>query len=201
MALRVTDIAPVVQPVSGIDQVTGYQLKLEGVENPIPVSADGQVPVVFTMKEMGIDYPVVLSDQPINKFFKVPNPNFEPPEFGYPGAGGMGGNLGGPSSMGGPSGAMLGMPGTGLGSSLTRGGGANASTADGEKKEGESETPLEPPFLTVPRYDFTFQFVWTEKLLTERLEQQSADWEQQKQGVTAPPANEGDLAANSRGGA
>ena len=70
----------------------------------------------------------------------------------------------------------------GAGSSLTRG--RRRERVHGRRRErSENETPLEPPFLTVPRYDFTFQFVWTEKLLTERLEQQAADWEQQKQGA------------------
>ena len=55
-----------VDPDSGANKVTGYDLTLQGVEAPITVPAKGLVPVVFTMKEMGIDYPVVyqgFSDQ------------------------------------------------------------------------------------------------------------------------------------------
>ena len=86
MPLHVTAIAPVVQPVDGMRPSHRLSAAAGRCRDAHPRIRRRQVPVVFTMKEMGIDFPVVLSDQPINKIFKVPNPNYEPPEFGYPGA-------------------------------------------------------------------------------------------------------------------
>ena len=228
VALHVTALTPVLQPDpnTGVDRISAYQMTLEGVESPMIVPVDGRVPVVFTMKEMGIDYPVVVVDSKINPMSRVPNPNFTPPETGYPGGSGgtgaagrlggmMGGGVGGaggagmlgPPGVGGAGGAgMLGPPGAGGaggagllgppgagGSYPPRGGGSAA----GKK---EDEEPQEPPFLTVPRYDFTVHFIWTEKLLSERLAQQAADWAKQgKQG--AQPGGDANLAANLKGGA
>ncbi len=183
MPLHVTAIAPVVQAVEGGggEQVTGYQLQLEGVDTPITIPALGMVPVVFTMEEMGIRFPLVLSDQ-FDKTFQVPNPNYEPPEGGYAGGGMLGGGT--PGLVGG-------------GSSLSPSGtGGPASTGSGKKQD---ETLEEPPMLTVPRYDFILQFTWKESLLSERLEKQTAEWEKQKQG--AAPSSNGSIAANTRGGA
>ncbi len=117
MNLRVTSIAPTVQqdPATGAEIVSGYQLTLQGVENPIAVPTNGRVPVVFTMQEMGIDFPLVLDDTPINPNYRVPNPNFELPESGYPGGSGYLGGMGGRGGMmgSGPPGAMGGGLGAG----------------------------------------------------------------------------------------
>ncbi len=202
MSLRVTSIVPKVQadPDTGENKVTGYDLTLQGVDTPIAVPAKGPVPVVFTMKEMGIDYPVVYNDSPINRNFQIPNPNYEPPAgMGYPGGStGSGGGMGMPgapgagSMMPGSGGGMMGSPGAG-GSAA----GGGAKSGDGDKDAESSE----PPYLKVPRFEFTVQFIWQETLLTERLEKQVEGWEKEKQKTGAPAAAEGDLAATTEGGA
>jgi hypothetical protein len=220
MNLRVASIVPTVRqdPATGADAVSGYQLTLQGVENPIAVPTDGRVPVVFTMQEMGIDYPLVLDDAPINPTYRVPNPNFEIPESGYPGGSNYPGTMGGPGGAMGRSGMMgtgmgVGMgasmgagmsPDSGLGASPGSGGskppagtGGGSSGAGGDK----DNEPQEPPYLTVPRYDFTVQFVWKEILLSERLEKQANDWQKEQQQQGTQPAAGADLAANTKGGA
>ncbi|MHB8969729.1 MAG: pilus assembly protein PilM [Pirellulaceae bacterium] len=202
--LRVTAIVPTVQqdPATGTETVSGYQLTLQGVENPIPVLSDGQVPVVFTMREMGIDFPVVYSDNPINPTYRVPNPNYEMSESEA--GGGMGpGQIGMSTSAGmlGPPGAggMLG-PSGGLPSPAAGGGVTAAGTGDKKvgDKDGDKE-PVEPPFLTVPRYEFVVQFAWKETLLSARLEKQASDWEKEK--ASGPSSGAETLAANTGGGA
>ena len=68
------------------------------------------------MQEMGIEFPLVLADTPINTDYRVPNPNYEMPESGMPGGSGYPGMMpgtGGAGGMGnGGMGAGLGMPST-----------------------------------------------------------------------------------------
>lgn len=90
------------------------------------------------------------------------------------------------------SGGMMGSAGSGGGAA-----GGGAKSGDGDK-DAESE---EPPYLTVPRFDFTVQFIWKETLLTERLEKQVEDWKKEQQKTGAPAAAEGDLATTTEGGA
>ncbi len=211
MSLRVVSITPLVQPDpnTGVDMVSGYQLALQGVETPVAVAADALVPVAFTMEEMGIGFPIVLSDSPINRTNQVPNPNYEMPEGGLRGGTGYPGTMGGPMGMG-AMGAGAGMPRSPTGGGMTgppAGGGLRASSGNrgGTSDDGEADEKtesLEEPYLTVPRYDFVVQFLWKEVLLTERLEKQVSDWEKekQKQGPQQPPAGD-ELAANTEGGA
>ncbi|MHB8864829.1 MAG: pilus assembly protein PilM [Pirellulaceae bacterium] len=220
VTLRVTSVVPTVQldPATGVETASGYQLTLAGVETPIAVPSNGPIPVVFTMQEMGIDFPVVHSDSPINANHRVPNPNFEMPESGYPAGGGMG--LGGPGMLGGATGmpGMLGPAGMGGGLGRPAGGGSTSSAAgdntdssaegngnqprdnNGGQESNRNEEPEEPPYLTVPRYDFVVQFVWKEILLSTRLEKQADDWEQEKL-KTGTSSGTADLAASSDGGA
>ncbi len=198
--LRVTDFQPVLQPdaQTGKDTLTGYTMKLAGVENPLNVARDGLIPVVFTMQEMGIDYPLVTTNNRIDKEAQVPNPNYEPPESGYggdPEAGGPGSGAPGISGSGAGAGASLGLPGEG--GSAGSGAGGFGSGAPSQK----SDEPQEPPFLTVPRYDCNVQFVWTEKLLSDRLEQQVKQWEAEKLQQSSQTSTDTDLAANLGGGA
>lgn len=195
--LHVTAVTPVLQPVDGRDQLTGYQFQLEGVDAPVAFGVDDLVGVVFTTKEMGIDFPLVLSDRPINTTYQVPNPNYEPPEMGYPGGGGM---LGGMGGMLGGAGGLLGGPGGTLpGSTLGSGGGSSIGGRSSQRSDDEEETPVEPRMLTVPRYDCTLQFTWKEILLSDRLTKQVEEWEVKQQN--APTAGDGGLAATTSGGA
>ncbi|MCU0959561.1 MAG: type IV pilus assembly protein PilM [Pirellulaceae bacterium] len=216
LSLRVTELTPTfaADAVTGAETVAGYQLKLEGVETPIPVPRDGSVPVVFTMAEMGIGYPVVVMQSPINQSYRVPNPNFELPETGTPGSsyGGFGASKFGAGAMGaGPLGApaglmsdmvgpgMMGMPYAGSRNVGGQPGGSTSGKPDG-KSDGKSEEnePQEPPYLTVPRFDFTVQLVWKETLLSERLEKQAKEWQEKAPAGTT--AGNAELAVNTGGG-
>ncbi len=90
-------------------------------------------------------------------------------------------------SMGRPN-----LPGTGSQPGTARGSG------DGAEKPDESE-PVEPRFLTVPRFDFTVQLVWKETLRTERLEKQAKAW--QEKAPAGAAAGNAELAVNTGGGA
>ncbi len=216
MNLRVTSITPNVQqdPATGAETVGSYQLTLQGVDSPITVPVHVSVPVVFTMQEMGIDFPVVVQDSQINPNHRVPNPNFEIPESGYPGGmmgPGMAGMMGGMGGMGpgkfgrggmGDSGSEpLGPPAMGGAKPSATGGTAGSSATDANNKDGDKdEEPVEPPYLTVPRYDFVVQFVWKENLLSARLEKQASEWAKESPNSGASSDN-ADLASNSKGGA
>ncbi|MBM4090327.1 MAG: pilus assembly protein PilM [Planctomycetes bacterium] len=199
--LRAHRVVAITPPAAGArtPEEAVYQIQLDGVQNPLSVPANTRVPVVFSMEEMGISYPVVLQENPINREFRLPNPNYEPPEMGYPG-GGMGSPAPGPSSGGagidGSGGALDGSGSFGG----TGGGRVGGFGRDAGAKPNE---PSVPQYLVVPRYDFIVQFCWTEFPLTERLEKQVADWtaQQQGQGGAGPQGNQADLAANVKGGA
>lgn len=196
--LHVTAVNPIMESVGGSDQVTGYEFKLEGVSQPVTVGVKDDLPVVFTMKEMGIDYPLVLEEQPIDREHKVPNPNYDPrssrsPEGeGYPGGGGYPGSGGygeGYPSAGGMAG------GSGMESRLgprSSGGSESDSTEEGQKIEPE------PRMLEVPRYDCTVQFVWKDQLLTDRLQAQVDEWKNQEPGTSV--GEDSELAVNTSGG-
>jgi len=109
----------------------------------------------FTMKELGIGFPI-LAFNPRPKPTFVPNPNFVQP--GGTGAGGMPGGGGMPGSFGGTTGGFGGTPG-GFGVS---------PTGDGSTVQYD---PANPPAFPVTRYDFAIQFVWQEKPLNVRLEE------------------------------
>lgn len=153
------------------------------------------------MKEMGIAYPVVAFDSPLEKDVKVPNPNYVPPAGLMPGESG-GGPPGSPEEMGGGGGSAgasmsLGPEGGGFGSGGISGGGSGLPATK------EDDVEVVPAFKLVDLYTFTVQFSWKETLLNERLEKQVSDWETEKQNApdTTPPADEADLAANLKGGA
>ena len=102
--LHVTSITPVLQPDGQV--LASYQLTLEGMEeNPILVPSDERVDVVFTMKEMGIGYPLVLEDSKIDPDYGVPNPKYEPPESVL--------SSGTANAAAGLAGSVPGTPGTG----------------------------------------------------------------------------------------
>lgn len=97
----------------------------------------------FTLDEMGISFPILVSDnKPTTR--QVPNPDYEPPAPGT-----------GAAAVG------YGMESLEYGAEMAAG-----PTTTGEKEPGE------PPTLSVLRQDFTFQFVWQPNLLSERLEMQ-----------------------------
>jgi type IV pilus assembly protein PilM len=176
------------------------ELREQTVELP---SGPGLPPTRFTMKELGIDFPVLAVDPPIERNFQIRNPFYEGPPAGtggYPGAAeGMPGMMPGVMPGMGMAPAGVGAPGAGL-----TGG---AAKPDSKK---EKEEPKEPPFFVAPKYTFVLQFCWQEKLLTERLrqraeaqlqqqqEQQQQEPEQPEQPPPATPGNK--MAAANTGG-
>lgn len=98
----------------------------------------------FTFKELGLGYAILAKDFPINRNFRLPNPNFA-------GADGLNNGGIGPGEGFGQVG-----PGTGL--------------PMGEAKDDKNN----PPFFIVPRCDFIVQFCWQEKPLTVRLDERRA---------------------------
>lgn len=199
--LRVTSMQPMPPAAErGNGPITSFELRLAGVENPIQVDANAVVPVSFTMKEMGIDFPVVIEDRPIDRQYQVPNPNYEPERPGpneRAGSGGMSSpGVGNPSaSSGGASLSLGGGPGSSRGSGMGMGSGFGRSNTPEEKEE-----PTEPPTLTVPRYDFTLQFAWKESQLSDRLQKQVDQWEEEQPGGGTTSGGT-DLAYNTSGGA
>lgn len=129
----------------------------------------------FTMDEMGISHPILVSDNK-PKEVRVPNPDYEPTGSG---AGGFGmGGYGGPGMEGsGEAGMAMSGGGLGMGGSGGRamGGGSGGRTGEG----GEDDEDAEPQFLTVVRQEFVFQFVWKPKSFSERLKMQEEAAEQE----------------------
>ncbi|WP_153558574.1 type IV pilus assembly protein PilM [Roseimaritima sediminicola] len=116
----------------------------------------------FTMDDMGIAYPVLVSDEKPREV-SVPNPDYEPPPAGMGGAG-----------MG-PEGAMgYGGEMGGYGSEMGMGPGGPRPPVDPDDPDAPA---FEPRTLKVVRQDFTFQFVWKPMSLSERLQKQKEDAE------------------------
>jgi type IV pilus assembly protein PilM len=139
--------------------------------------ADGEM-VQFNLRNMGVSYPILAQEEPINRRHRVPNPNYA----GGAAGGGYGEMMG---MMGGMGGGMEGgmmMPGgmdagmmtpEGMGGTMRGGrrpGGTpprrNGSADDSGIEEDEDG---EPQSFEAPRYDFTVQFLWQPTLLSERL--------------------------------
>jgi type IV pilus assembly protein PilM len=155
----------------------------------------------FTMREIGIAYPVLLKDQkPV--VTTVPNPDYEPQEgdggmYGGGGSGGRGG-LGGPgmADTGGSGGSLMGSGG--FGGSLGGFGGL------GSGGTGTEEDPdAIPPTLEVAKFDFTLQFFWKPTPLTERLEAkaqaaaEAAEKAALEEGSQPPAEVDGDSVASN----
>ncbi|QDS92598.1 Competence protein A [Roseimaritima multifibrata] len=104
----------------------------------------------FTMEEMGISYPILVSDNKPTETM-IPNPDYEPPP---PGTLGMGDGMG-----------MEGGMGMGMGMGMAPGMPAVDSDDPNAPK-------FEPRSLKVVRQDFTFQFVWKPLSFSERLQMQ-----------------------------
>jgi type IV pilus assembly protein PilM len=175
----------------GATYVRNVLLKaLESTEVELPVG-DGRTEI-FTMKELGIGYAILLPNDELNKRWQEPNPNYEGGAVSQPGGGIPGMDSGPPGADFG--GGIPGMPDDGLG------GGVPGLPAG--QKPSEDEGPVEPPTLPAPKYTFTVQFCWQERLLSERLEQRRLEREAEQQ-LKEQQANQGQpVAANvtNRGG-
>ena len=139
-------------------------------------------PLSFSMRELGIRLPVVISAPPANTNHRIANPVYLQRliDLGYAkpaGVGGMdmgsGGMMGGPG-MGGPGMGGPGMGGPGMGMSGASGmGGLDGGSGSGEGGYGAGGTrPLAgkpildadgnpiPPDFPAPKCDFIVQFAW-----------------------------------------
>ena len=122
------------------------------VELPTPAGA-----ARFSMKELGIGYAIIVTDKQPDWKYRVRNPAAEGATTGGPGMDGM-------DSFGGNSGFGGGNSGFGAGAQPT----APASDDSDEKSDEEQE----PQYFTAPKYEFTVQVVWQEKLLSDRMKEQ-----------------------------
>jgi len=143
--------------------------ELERGSVALPTRSDGTGPLIeFTMKELGIGFPILAAESGQPAPTQVPNPEYSAASGGGMAGGGMemgmgeGGMGSYPGGLGGP-----GMPG-GLGGAP---GASGRPAAPGGKKTAEDDVPAEPPFFTVKKHSFTVQFVWQEKRLTARVKE------------------------------
>ena len=208
--LRVEQVAvqrtPAADGKPGVAQVT-LTVREKDAEQPqqLTYPAEQPVDVVFTYKELGISYPVIMKDSPV-AVRNVPNPNYagEGNDSGGSAAGGKGGMMGG-MGIGGPGGvsgggppASGGMPGGGMpGGAAGPGGpgmpgqpGGGMPGQPGPGMPGGNPTPGKdagnadhevPATIRVKAYDCVVQFVWQEKLLTDRLEAKHEAWKAARQ--------------------
>jgi type IV pilus assembly protein PilM len=128
----------------------------------------GAPPVEFTMKELGIGYPILAYD-PYLVDVNIPNPFAEPDT----GASGM------PSSSMSPTSAPM-----GFGIPSARPGDAKGKEKEKKSKEDEAKNPK--TFLA-KQYKFRVQFCWQERTLAERLEKRAKE-EKEAAGKAPPPA-------------
>ena len=173
----------------------------------LPITRDGSQSRLFTMKELGISFPILAIDSGEPQPVKVRNPDFEGSATGSAGdgyAGGMGGpagmgmagGMGIPGGMGMPTAPGLGgpgLPGAAGAASGTAGTGGAADAASGKKAD------TTPPLLNVLKHSFTVQFVWQEKRLTDRLQEiaereraaaEAAQLAAEQAGATEPAAGD-----------
>ncbi len=155
----------------------------------LPVEAGADKKETFTLKELGIGFAIVLTDNNIDRKHKIADPNFETRSTGN--TGGLGGGLpGGPAGGGldGPPGGGgfdpdapgddgagddgTGDDGTGDADGLGGGGLGDGGPSDGGFGGGGfARTDDQKGYISAPKYDFVVQFVWQEKLLSQRLDE------------------------------
>jgi len=157
----------------------------------LPTEAGADTTETFTLKELGIDFAIVLTDHNIDRTHKIADPSYTSETTGNTGGlgGSPGGGLGGP-----PGGGLGGPPGGGLdGPPGGFDGGDGGGGFDGDPggldgpPGGAGGSPTGDPtgekkgFITAHKYDFVIQFVWQEKPLSQRLdERRKARLEQEK---------------------
>jgi len=176
-----------VRRTSGANHVrNNFLKKLEEGSIVLPINSAGDTET-FTMKEMGISFPILATDSGEPQTVRVPNPDVQP-AGGMPGEGGMYGGMGGMYGSEGMMGGAYGGSGSGFGgpgaygaqygaqgksaASTDKKGKSDPKGKDQSDKESEGETPVEdlgPPTFEVKKYTFTIQFCWQEKSLNQRL--------------------------------
>ena len=125
----------------------------------LPSKSDGTGSREFTMKRLGIGFPILALESGQPTVTQVSNPEFTSTDGnGGLGDGGFGEGYGdGEGDEGGPGG-------------LQNGVGRNGQTSTGESaEEGDEEDEVEPRFFAIKKHSFTVQFVWQENRLTARV--------------------------------
>ena len=133
------------------------------IDVPVGIDANGN-PIVerFTLSQYGISYPLMLNDgKPQPQI--IPNPDYDPATAIAAGGRGARGGMG-------------------------RGGMGRGGMGRGNDAVGPDGQPIEPPTLQVQRYDFVFQFVWTERTMEERIAARQADEAAAKEKAEAEAA-------------
>lgn len=145
----------------------------------------GQPPIRWTMKELGIMYPIIAQDSKIDKKHRVPNPLATPTtgEAGGPYGPGLRAEGGIASGFGGFG--QTGPVGTAR-NPAARGGAANRAGA----KSDEPEQPLD---FEAPKYEFVVQFAWQEKKISERLANRKKEAEAAQAAAAEAGAIEADM--------
>jgi type IV pilus assembly protein PilM len=147
----------------------------------LPGLRPGEAP--WTMKELGIAYPIIAQDKPINRKHRLPNPEAQA----------MGDMMTGPSygDAGSQFGAVPGgtIPAPRFGAPTSGPPGANVAGA--KKPTDEPEIPRD---FEAPKYEFVVQFAWQEKKLSGRLEarDKAAQALAEAQAAAAGQAPDGD---------
>ncbi|MDP7015804.1 MAG: type IV pilus assembly protein PilM [Pirellulaceae bacterium] len=204
--------------VNGVAHVNETLLEwLANGEIELPIRAGHPEMMKFKLSDLGIGYAVVITNEGIVHDHTIPNPDGEPGAGeagssdsgggdagggsdgvpggfpgsggGIPGSAGSGGFPGSAGSGGGfPGSAGSGGPG-GFGPSSGSGGGVGGTT-------GASKSDIR-----VPKYSFTVQFCWQQKLLSKRLEEKREAEYQRQQELKAKQALEGAEGNVTEGGA
>jgi type IV pilus assembly protein PilM len=160
-----------------------------------------QPPIPWTMAELGIMFPIIAQDTPIDRKHRIPNPAAQgvgpggaTTGYGYGAAGeGYGASMG----FGQGSGAFGGA------APMPR---ASATGTTGTDEKKKDAAPLPPKDFAAPKYSFVVQVAWQEKKLSERLEarrqkaREAAEAAAQASGGAAPAENApADAAAPAEG--
>lgn len=135
-------------------------------ENIVPCTLLTGEKVDFTMRELGIGYPMLISPQPVMWENILPADDAMPGSgLGMGGMGGMAGmGMGGMGGMGGYDGGGEAMPGGGMpGAGMPGMGGGPGLGPDGL-----------PLAKKVPRHNFIIQFCWIETPASKRMQNKEA---------------------------
>lgn len=141
---------------------------LEEMSVDLPDGPGKKTTRTFTLKELGISYPAMVDDSRRPKVIQVPNPNYDPaaeaPDNGT--GSGFGGGLEFPGEN--PYGSRGGRGGSGGGTTPTN-----------------PVVDANPQFIDVERFYFVVQFAWKETTVSDRIEAQDRQRQQQQGAATS----------------
>ncbi|MEZ6087199.1 MAG: type IV pilus assembly protein PilM [Pirellulaceae bacterium] len=140
------------------------------VEIPLKDSQGNISPETFTTKEMGISFPLLVSNPGLVDT-EVPNPEYDGP-------------------MGNDTGAMTGM--------MTQPGGVDVfGQSVAQPKKPDDKTSDQPKSFKVKRYDVTYQFVWQQTKRSLRLEKRALELKEAEEAKEAEEGQQPEADANT----